>query len=63
MTLWQCEADLRAFAASGAHLDAMKKSRILAKEIKTYTYDADELPDWKSAKALVMEKGRVLKFN
>ncbi len=53
MTLWKSEGDLKAFATSGAHLEAMKQSKGLAKYIKTITIDADELPDWKTAKELL----------
>ena len=47
MTLWNNEAELKEFARSGPHLDAMKKSKEIAKEIRTYTYDANVLPTYK----------------
>ena len=53
MTLWESEAQIKAFARSGAHLDAMKKSGTIAKEIKALTIDATELPDWKTAKEML----------
>jgi hypothetical protein len=53
MTLWQDENELKAFAKSGAHLEAMKKSGEIAREIKTYTYEADSLPTWTEAKKLL----------
>lgn len=62
MTLWRNEEDMRAFAHSGAHLDAMKKSKSIAKEIKTLTIDANELPNWKEALTLLENKGRVYKM-
>lgn len=62
MSLWRNEADLKAFARSGAHLEAMKKSASLAREIRTLTIDADTLPGWKEAKALLKERGRVIKY-
>ncbi len=61
MTLWQTEQQLKDFAHSGAHLNAMKKSAEMAKEIRTITIDAKELPDWKTAKQL-LEKGKVMRF-
>ena len=61
MTLWNNETELKAFATSGAHLEAMKRSREIAKEIRTYTYDADKLPSWKEAKML-LNKAKVMKF-
>lgn len=59
MTLWESEEELRAFATSGAHLEAMKKSKQIAKEIRTITIDTDKLPDWKEAKELLL-KAKVL---
>ncbi|MBX2962365.1 MAG: DUF3291 domain-containing protein [Cyclobacteriaceae bacterium] len=53
MTLWNTEQELKDFAKSGAHLKAMKKSKQIAKEIRTITIDADSLPPWKEAKKLL----------
>lgn len=61
MSLWEDEGSLRAFATSGAHLEGMKKSSQIAKEIRTYTYDADKLPPWSEAFKL-LEKGKVLRY-
>lgn len=61
MTLWHSEEDLREFARSGAHLEAMKKSRHIAKEIRTITIDAESLPSWKEAKQL-LEQAHVLRY-
>ncbi|MEQ8469881.1 MAG: DUF3291 domain-containing protein [Marinoscillum sp.] len=61
MTLWENEQELKSFASSGAHLDAMKKSKDIAKEIRTITIDADKLPTWKEAEKL-LEGARVMKF-
>ncbi len=54
MTLWNNEQELKAFAMGGAHLQAMKNGKNIAKEIRTLTLDADELPDWKTAKKLLL---------
>lgn len=62
MTLWENEANMNAFARSGAHLEAMKKSKEIAKEIRIYTYDADVLPSWKEAKQLLATKAKVYNF-
>lgn len=62
MTLWENESDLKAFAKSGQHLESMKKGNSIAKEIRILTIDATELPDWKNAKALLKEKGRVFNY-
>lgn len=61
MTLWNNEQELQEFAQSGAHLDAMKKSKEIAKEIRTITIEAQTLPSWKEAKEL-LQKGKVITF-
>ncbi|MEZ4722132.1 MAG: DUF3291 domain-containing protein [Flavobacteriales bacterium] len=62
MSLWNNEEDLKAFARSGEHLEAMKHSKEIARVIRTYTYDSDALPSWKEGKNLLLEKGKVLTF-
>lgn len=62
MSLWNTEADLHTFARSGAHAEAMRNSKKLAKEIRTLTIDADTMPDWKTAKQLLQQQGKVLNF-
>ena len=61
MTLWNNESELKEFAKSGAHLDAMKKSKEIAKEIRTITVDTDILPSWEEAKKL-LENAKVFKY-
>lgn len=61
MTLWNSEEELKDFARSGAHLEAMKKSKAMAKEIRTLTIDRESLPDWKEAIQL-LEKGKSIKY-
>lgn len=61
MTLWSSEKELKDFAASGAHLEAMKSSKKIAKEIKTITIEAIKLPNWSEAKQLLTQ-GKVIKF-
>lgn len=63
MSLWNSEDDLQSFARSGEHLEAMKQSKSMAKEIRTFTYESDSLPDWKDGKALLHENGKVLTFH
>lgn len=62
MTLWEDEMSLKAFAKSGAHLDAMKISKDLAREIRTFTYEANQLPGWSEAKTHLRSNGRVMVF-
>jgi hypothetical protein len=61
MSLWKNEEEMKSFAKSGAHLDAMKKSKEIAKEIRTVTVDAEKLPDWTTALTL-LENGKILTF-
>ena len=63
MTLWKSEEDLKAFSKSGEHLAAMKKGNQIATEIRILTIDASDLPDWKKAKMMLKEKGRVLRYD
>lgn len=62
ITAWNSEKELKEFARSGAHLDAMKHSAKIAEEIKTYTYETDNFPGRKEARQLLREKGRALSF-
>lgn len=61
MTLWNNESELKAFAKSGAHLEAMKRSSEIAREIRTFTFDSDHLPTWEEAFKL-LEKGKVIRY-
>lgn len=63
MTLWKNEEDLKTFAASGAHREAMQKSTNIAREIRTLTIDAEQLPDWKTAKQILLQQGHRIKYN
>ena len=62
LSAWQSEGDLKRFARSGEHSAAMKRTRELATEVRTYTYTSETLPDWKDAKKLLKDKAKVLKF-
>jgi heme-degrading monooxygenase HmoA len=62
ISVWNNEADLRAFARSGAHLKAMKESSKIATRVTTYTYQTEIIPDLASAKKLLKEKGKVLTY-
>jgi hypothetical protein len=63
MTLWKTEGDLKNFAKSGKHFESMKKGAQIAKEIRTLTMDATKLPNWKEAKAVLNEKGRIIRYD
>ena len=61
MTLWNSEEEMKAFAYGGAHLEIMKASKEIAKEICSITIEATELPNWKEAKRL-LEGGKVITY-
>ena len=62
LTAWRNESDMKAFACADEHAEAMKWSRKIATEIRIYTFETEEIPDWKNAKNLVSEKGRIISF-
>jgi len=62
ITSWKSEQELKAFARSGAHLQAMKLSADIADEIRTLTYETDTFPAWKEAKKFLAERGKALHF-
>ena len=62
MTLWDSMDALKSFAKSGAHLEAMRKSAGMSKEIRTLTLQASELPGWSEAKAMLLKDGKILRF-
>lgn len=62
LTAWESMEAMKDFFRSGAHLTAMKSSRTLSTEIRTYTFTADSMPSWKEAKRLLFAHGKVLSF-
>jgi len=62
LSVWESEADLKRFSKTGAHAEAMRSSKELSTEIRIYTYTSDSIPDWKEAKTLLVEHGKVLNF-
>ena len=63
LSAWESKAEMKQFVPTGAHRDAMKASATIAREIRTYTFESDEMPSWKDAKQLLKEKGKLLTFN
>lgn len=61
MSLWNNEEEMKAFAYSGAHMEIMKTSAEIAKEIRTITIEVTELPNWKEAKRL-LEGAKAIKY-
>lgn len=62
MSRWETEEDRDRFYRNGAHAAAMKKTADIAAELATYSYQAKEFPDWKTAKQLLKENGKVMRF-
>ena len=62
VSAWESERDLKNFARSGAHREAMKASRKLSTEIRIYTFENEEFPAWNEAKKLIFENGKILSF-
>jgi hypothetical protein len=62
MTLWESAEASRNFARQGFHVESMKVSGKLSKEIRTLTIDSDTLPTWAEAKERLLKEGRILKF-
>ena len=59
ITLWKNENDMKTFATSGAHLEAMKNSKAIAKEIRTITFDTEEFPSWKTARKILIDAKQI----
>ncbi len=57
LTAWESRDIMLEFMRSGAHLKAMKAFHSIATG-RTYGYETDAIPDWKSAYDLLMEKGK-----
>ena len=62
MTLWESLEDMKIFARKGAHLDAMKVSGKIAKEIRTLTMESPILLSWKEAKQKVKSEGKIMQY-
>jgi hypothetical protein len=62
VTAWNSEQELKDFARSGPHLEAMKQSAKIAEEIRTLTQEMDHFPTRKEARKLLAEQGSVIKF-
>ena len=63
ISAWETLEDLKRFSKQGAHLEAMKKSRTIATEVGTHTYASDVMPDWKTAKELVLTQAKIVSFS
>jgi hypothetical protein len=62
ISMWKSQEELKMFSRSGAHLEAIKIAKYLAKEIKIYTFETESLPSWNEAKLLLEKNGKVLSY-
>ena len=62
LSVWENETEAKNFSRSGQHLEAMRSGKKLATEVRVYTFQSEEIPDWKEAKALLLEHGRVISY-
>lgn len=50
MSLWNNTEEMKKYARTGTHLQAMQHARSVATEVQTISFEATELPNWKVAK-------------
>lgn len=62
LSVWETEEDIRRFYKQGAHLNAMKQSKEIATEVRTFHYTSETLPSWKEVRDILEEKGKVMKY-
>ena len=62
LSVWETADDVKSFAHSGAHLQAVEITRELASEVTIYTFESDLVPTWKDLIRLLKEKGRRIHY-
>lgn len=62
LSAWESEEDVKRFARTGAHLEAMRTSARIASEIRTYTFESNRMPGWREAKQRLQAEGKLLVF-
>ncbi len=55
LTAWQDQDAMLQYRNTGAHKEAMKKTKQLASRIRSMIWEADAVPDWKEAKRKLEE--------
>lgn len=55
LTAWKDKASMQHYRNTGPHKEAMKQIANLSKQYKTLVWEAEQLPDWKDAKAKLDE--------
>jgi hypothetical protein len=62
LTAWESEAAMRAYRNSGAHLEAMKRSRSFTTLLQSTHFEATEAPTWPDALARMEADPKSIKF-
>ena len=62
MSLWRDEKDLHDFSRSNEHLQAMRNSRKIAREIRTLNIEAAAMPAWSEARSMLASHGKIIRF-
>lgn len=62
LTLWKSREAMEEFHSSSAHKKALAQRAKIAKTIRTFSYEDDELPTWDEVKVLLPE-GKALSFS
>lgn len=61
-TLWETEIDMKNFAHSGEHMEAIKIAQSLAKEMSFVFYEADKIPSKKKIDKILKEHPAVRNY-
>ncbi len=62
LSVWESEADMKAFSHTGRHKKAIQMGPKLATEVRLHTYRADKLPSWKEVREIMKSEGRVITY-
>ncbi len=62
LSVWNSMDQLHEFARNGAHQQSMNTKAEIAEYISTYTFESNSVPDWKTAKQLLKQHGRVIRI-
>jgi hypothetical protein len=60
LTVWESRKDMLEYMRKGAHAEAMRTTRKVAKYAKIYGYESKTIPTWEDALKLWEENGRVV---
>lgn len=61
LTGWNDAAEMKRYATSGAHLEAMKSSSKVAARIQTVIFESTDFPSWQEAKEKLIT-GKIITY-